>query len=140
MTERSTAHATFVIERFHDTSPARVFHALADPQAKRNWFDEELTVFGSEQTVAVQFPNPYVRYAPTIVRVQEMDGPAHAERNVTASYDESFRREWRHFHECVSTGVAPRTSAVDGLRDVEILRAIVRCAADRAPVALTGAN
>lgn len=38
MTERSTAHATFVIERFYDTSPARVFHALADPQAKRNWF------------------------------------------------------------------------------------------------------
>jgi len=107
------------------------------PQAQRNWFDEELTVFGGEQTVTVQFPNPYVRYAPTIVRVREMDGPAHAERIVTASYDESFRREWRHFHDCVAAGVAPRTTAADGLRDVEILRAIVRCAAGGAPVALT---
>jgi predicted dehydrogenase len=107
------------------------------PQATRTWFDEELTVFGSAQTVTVQFPNPYVRYAPTIVRVHEMDGTAHAERVVTASYDESFRREWRHFHHCVTAGAPPRTGATDGLRDVEILRAIVRCAADSAPVSLT---
>src|SRR5581483_4739450 len=55
------------------------------PQASRNWFDEELTVYGAAQTVEVQFPNPDVRYAPTVVRVQEMDGTAHAERSVTAS-------------------------------------------------------
>jgi predicted dehydrogenase len=106
------------------------------PQASRNWFDEELTVYGGDRTVTVQFPNPYVRYAPTLVRVQEMDGTAHAERTVTASYDEAFRREWRHFHECVTTGAAPRTGAADGLRDVEILRAIVRCAGDGRPVSL----
>jgi predicted dehydrogenase len=106
------------------------------PQATRNWFDEELAVYGSDQTVKVQFPNPYVRYAPTIVRIQEMDGSAHAERSVTASYEESFRCEWRHFYDCVTTGTQPRTSAADGLRDVEILRAIVRCAAEGAPVGL----
>jgi hypothetical protein len=32
------------------------------PQATRTWFDEELTVYGSAQTVTVQFPNPYVCY------------------------------------------------------------------------------
>ncbi|MFL5801980.1 MAG: Gfo/Idh/MocA family protein [Roseiflexaceae bacterium] len=108
------------------------------PQATRSWFDEELTVFGSAQTVTVRFPNPYVRYAPTIVHVQEMDGAAQAERAVTASYDESFRREWRHFYDCVTTGAMPRTGAAEGLRDVEILRAIVCCAADGTPVALGG--
>jgi predicted dehydrogenase len=106
------------------------------PQATRTWFDEELTVYGAAQTVAVQFPNPYVRYAPTLVRVREMDGAAQAERVVTASYDESFRREWQHFHHCVTTGATPRTTGADGLRDVEILRAIVRCAADGGLVAL----
>jgi predicted dehydrogenase len=106
------------------------------PQATRAWFDEELTVFGSGQTVEVRFPNPYVRYAPTIVRVQEMDGAAHAERTVTASYDEAFRREWRHFHHCVTTRTPPRTGAADAVRDVEILRAIVRCAAEGGPAAL----
>jgi uncharacterized protein YndB with AHSA1/START domain len=38
MTERSVTHSTFVIERTYDASPARVFAAFADPEAKRRWF------------------------------------------------------------------------------------------------------
>ena len=38
MTERSTRHATFVIERTFDAAPARVFHAYADAKAKARWF------------------------------------------------------------------------------------------------------
>jgi uncharacterized protein YndB with AHSA1/START domain len=38
VTRRSTTHATFVIERTYDASPARVFHAWADPAAKAGWF------------------------------------------------------------------------------------------------------
>jgi predicted dehydrogenase len=109
------------------------------PRATHTWFDESLTAYGPAQTVSVQFPNPYVRYAPTLVRVHEMDGTARSERTVTASYDEAFRREWRHFHHCVATGERPRTSGADGLRDVEILAAIARCAATGAPVALAPA-
>jgi uncharacterized protein YndB with AHSA1/START domain len=45
MTERSVTHATFVVERTYDASPARVFAAWADPEAKARWFagadDEE---------------------------------------------------------------------------------------------------
>jgi uncharacterized protein YndB with AHSA1/START domain len=37
-TERSTEHATFVIERTYDATPARVFAAWADPAAKARWF------------------------------------------------------------------------------------------------------
>jgi uncharacterized protein YndB with AHSA1/START domain len=36
--ERSTTHATFVIERTYDASPQRVFDAWADPAAKTSWF------------------------------------------------------------------------------------------------------
>jgi uncharacterized protein YndB with AHSA1/START domain len=36
--ERSTTHATFVIERAYDVSPQRVFAAWADPAAKSRWF------------------------------------------------------------------------------------------------------
>jgi predicted dehydrogenase len=106
------------------------------PQATRSWFDEEMTVYGSAQTVTIEFPNPYVRYVPSRVHVHEMDGTAHTSNIVVTSFDEAFRREWQHFYECVTTGAAPRTSAADGLRDIEILRAIVRCAADGAPVRL----
>jgi uncharacterized protein YndB with AHSA1/START domain len=38
MSERSTQHATFVIERTYPASPARVFNAWADPAAKARWF------------------------------------------------------------------------------------------------------
>jgi uncharacterized protein YndB with AHSA1/START domain len=38
MTGRSAKHATFVIERSYDASPARVFAAWASPAAKGRWF------------------------------------------------------------------------------------------------------
>ena len=38
MPERSVTHATFVIERTYDASPARVFAAWSQPAAKARWF------------------------------------------------------------------------------------------------------
>jgi len=37
--ERQAAHTTFVIEREFAASPARVFGAWADPEAKKRWTD-----------------------------------------------------------------------------------------------------
>ena len=36
--QRSTTHATFVIEREYAAAPARVFAAYADPKKKAQWF------------------------------------------------------------------------------------------------------
>jgi uncharacterized protein YndB with AHSA1/START domain len=36
--KRSATHATFVIDRTYDASPARVFAAFADPAVKARWF------------------------------------------------------------------------------------------------------
>jgi uncharacterized protein YndB with AHSA1/START domain len=38
MSSRSATHSTFVIERNYDASPARVFAAWADVNAKGQWF------------------------------------------------------------------------------------------------------
>jgi uncharacterized protein YndB with AHSA1/START domain len=38
MNERSAKHATFVIERNYEASPAQAFAAWADPVAKARWF------------------------------------------------------------------------------------------------------
>lgn len=38
MTERSAVHSSFVIERTYDATPARVFAAFSDPEAKNRWF------------------------------------------------------------------------------------------------------
>ena len=38
MTDHSALHDTFRIDRHFDATPARVFRAFADPQAKARWF------------------------------------------------------------------------------------------------------
>ena len=38
MSDTSTEHATFVIERTYDAAPARVWQAWADPAQKLQWF------------------------------------------------------------------------------------------------------
>jgi uncharacterized protein YndB with AHSA1/START domain len=38
VTERSSIHSSFVIERTYDASPARVFAAFEDPETKNRWF------------------------------------------------------------------------------------------------------
>jgi len=38
MSERTTEHATFVIERTYPADPARVFRAFADVEEKAKWF------------------------------------------------------------------------------------------------------
>ncbi len=38
MTERSTVHSSFVIERTYAASPERVFAAFSEPEAKNRWF------------------------------------------------------------------------------------------------------
>jgi uncharacterized protein YndB with AHSA1/START domain len=38
MTQISNVHASFTIERSYDATPARVFAALAEPEAKARWF------------------------------------------------------------------------------------------------------
>ncbi len=38
MSDRSTNHATFVIERSYQAAPSRVWRAWADPEEKLRWF------------------------------------------------------------------------------------------------------
>jgi len=38
MTARTTVHSTFTLERVFNAPPARVYHALADKEAKEEWF------------------------------------------------------------------------------------------------------
>ena len=47
---RSTTHARFVLDRVYDVSPARVFAAWADVEAKAAWFGP-----GGEQSLELDF-------------------------------------------------------------------------------------
>lgn len=91
-------------------------------------FKQEFACFGTETRVTITFPSPFLKSAPTLVTVQGMEpppqspapvgrdasepgwpdpGPVLWERRVTASYEEAFKREWIHFHACITQGVEP---------------------------------
>lgn len=93
--------------------------------ASYEWWDEYLSVHGDTQELRIEFPNPYVRYAPTVLRLREASDGSAAERVVPVSNDSAFRREWQHFAACIRTGAAPRTPLADGLRDLELAMSII---------------
>jgi uncharacterized protein YndB with AHSA1/START domain len=49
MSERSAVHATFVIERTYEATPARVFAAWAEPAAKASWFGPKVLTNGGHE-------------------------------------------------------------------------------------------
>jgi predicted dehydrogenase len=49
-----------------------------------------------------------------------MHGTQEHEVRVTTSYDESFKRELRHFHDCVVQDRTPVTDGMEGRRDIEL--------------------
>ncbi len=71
MTERSTRHAAFSIERIYDAAPARVFAAWATPEAKLRWFscNDEWRASGHELDFRVGGRER--------LSTQPPDGPAH---------------------------------------------------------------
>ncbi|MFH8990191.1 Gfo/Idh/MocA family protein [Streptomyces sp. NPDC017940] len=121
-------------------------------------FEEELTVWGTDRIVAVNVSNPFLRHTPSTVRVTHddtaaavrdaSDGTAAAgracssaaetlgsvvEQTVSGSYDEPFRAQLRHFHDCVTTAARPVTSGADALADIHLMTDMIRAATPGAP-------
>jgi uncharacterized protein YndB with AHSA1/START domain len=69
VSDQSTTHSTFVIERVYDATPTHVFHAWADADAKSQWFGPpsasghslDFAVGGTEQ-LTVEMDGDVYRY------------------------------------------------------------------------------
>jgi predicted dehydrogenase len=90
------------------------------------WWDEWLAVYGGREELRIEFPNPYIRYAPTVLRTREADDGSAAERIVQVSHDSPFRRELLHFADCINGAATPRTPFADGAFDLELASEIIR--------------
>jgi predicted dehydrogenase len=90
-------------------------------------YDERLLFVGPRRRVELRFPSPYLRHAPTPLTVERpaRGGGLVVERH-TVSYEEAFRDELLHFHECVVRGRAPRTGGATALGDARWIEAIAR--------------
>jgi predicted dehydrogenase len=89
------------------------------------WWDEWVAIHGDDECLRIEFPNPYVRYGSTLLRMREaLDGGA-SDRLVAVSNEDPFRREWVEFAACVREGVQTRASFGGALADLELARDIV---------------
>ncbi len=78
MSDRSTVHSTFALERTYEAAPARVWQAWTDPAEKRRWFgppepakaehELEFRVGGLER-MTVQAPNGAYKF---VARFQDI--------------------------------------------------------------------
>lgn len=108
-------------------------------------FEEGITVWGADRTVAMEISNPFLRHAPSTVRITRNDtqepgppGPAVPpgtvdEQVITGDHDEAFRAQLCHFHECVTTDTQPVTGAEETLADIRLMVDMIKAAAAGAP-------
>ncbi|HYU19858.1 MAG TPA: Gfo/Idh/MocA family oxidoreductase [Chloroflexota bacterium] len=87
-------------------------------------YRETLSFYGNRHRLHLEFPSPFLKSTPTLVVSEGMDGDVAWEKTELASYEEAFKQELIHFHECVTRGLSPRTDGEDGKRDVKLLRQI----------------
>ena len=89
-------------------------------------FDESMTVYAPDSIVSIVFPSPFLNNAATVVEAWEMDGGHFRESRTTASYEEAFKLELIHFHDCIVSGKTPRTPAAEGRAQIALLIEMIR--------------
>ncbi len=96
--------------------------------ARREW-DEKFEVYGNKKRLSVDFPFPYVKNVQTVVRINEQDErdpKANIDKTIYASYDEAFKREWRHFYTCITENQTPITNSRKARNDIELMINIIK--------------
>ncbi len=91
-------------------------------------WDEQLWVYGSDKRVGVRFPFPYLKNAATTVNINSMEGTNSVDKRVVASFDEAFKREWRHFSDCIVKDQKPITNATEARADIAFLADLLKTA------------
>lgn len=90
-------------------------------------FRERVVAYAVDGIRTLEFPAPYLRQAPTVLRRSTgRDGVN--EQTVRRSWQEAYGRQLDHFHECVRTGTTCRTPAADAVEDLRLLCALFRAA------------
>lgn len=88
---------------------------------RRSW-DENLCVYSPLKNVSLQFPWPYLKNYPTVVKINENEGDTmiNVDRTVVNNFEESYRNEWKHFYDCVMGHRTPLTSGSDARKDIQL--------------------
>ena len=94
-------------------------------------FHETLEVYGSRKRVIVSYETGFSRGL-SRVRVQEIDARGTSvSREPALSWESPFRRELRHFHDCIVNRTEPRSPISDIGKDIGLVIDIVRAYQER---------
>jgi predicted dehydrogenase len=99
-------------------------------------YQMEFALYGPDRRVSLAFPSPFLRNEPCTLTTEGGDpGAARSWRTEeTISYESGFKRELEAFHACVTGGVAPVTSGLDGVADIALCQAIIESHRSGRPV------
>jgi predicted dehydrogenase len=88
-------------------------------------FRERASLYFDDAIHELEMPVPYWPDAPRVHRVTGVRDGGHAVA-VEEHADDAYLAELRHFHACVTDGIACRTPPEQALRDIELLRDLYR--------------
>jgi predicted dehydrogenase len=95
----------------------------------------ELALYSPDRRLTLAFPSPFLRSMPTMLisETGEPQSPHSSRTEEITSFNESFKEELIHFHDCVTRGREPVTSGRDTLHDIALCEAIVSVHRTRTP-------
>lgn len=102
----------------------------------RLWdFHETLEVYGASKRVIVSYATGFSRGVSTVV-IEELDSAGRTVRQEPAmDWESPFRRELRHFYDCIAHGATPRSPVAEAREDISLIIDIVRAYLATGPVA-----
>jgi predicted dehydrogenase len=83
-------------------------------------YREDLAFLATDGRVEIRFPSPFLKSVPTPVVVEQMEDGVYTRREHCVSFEEAFKQELLHFHQCVTTGAHPLTDGAEGKADVAL--------------------
>jgi predicted dehydrogenase len=98
-------------------------------------YEMEFALYSPDRRLTLSFPSPFLRSMPTLLIAEtgEAKSPRSARTEEITSFNESFKEELIHFHDCVTSRREPVTSGRDTLHDIALCEAIVGVHLARSP-------
>jgi predicted dehydrogenase len=101
------------------------FLLLSNPGGR---YRETVSIYCPNQRVFIDFPSPYLRNMPTSIVVEKAVEDRFVRTESLGSFEEAFKNELLHFHECITEGREPLSSGIEGRKDVAIMQNVIRAA------------
>jgi predicted dehydrogenase len=91
-------------------------------------FRETLEVYGDDKRVLISYPTGFARGVLSTVTVQGIDGRGTSYRKEpNIDWETAFKRELRHFHDCIVNGAPCRTPVESARDDISLIIDIIGC-------------